>query len=144
MTTKYDTRAPGADWTTRWAHAPLNARAWPASAPGRDAALKLLDRLVALGGWAACMRDPSLWERLLRDGSDVPGEGAEMVAGRPSDCHENSLRLQEADPSLARHYGYALSEDGMWREHSWCVRPDGRIVETTVARVAYFGCPDPD
>ena len=38
--------------------------------------------------------------------------------------------------------GYALSEDGLWRCHSWVVQPMARTVrvwETTVKRVAYFG-----
>ena len=35
-----------------------------------------------------------------------------------------------------------LSEDGLWRQHSWVVQPMTRTVkvwETTVERVAYFG-----
>ena len=39
-------------------------------------------------------------------------------------------------------YVYALSEDGLWRCHSWVVQPMARTVrvwETTVKRVAYFG-----
>lgn len=38
--------------------------------------------------------------------------------------------------------GYALSEDGLWRSHSWVVQPMPRTLrvwETTVKRVAYFG-----
>lgn len=38
--------------------------------------------------------------------------------------------------------GYALSEDGLWRSHSWVIQPMKRTVrvwETTVKRVAYFG-----
>ena len=38
--------------------------------------------------------------------------------------------------------GYALSDDGMWRQHSWCIdkRPrTTKIIETTEPRVLYFG-----
>jgi hypothetical protein len=35
--------------------------------------------------------------------------------------------------------GYGLSDDGMWRMHTWLISFDSRIVETTVAREAYFG-----
>src|SRR5258708_7764341 len=35
--------------------------------------------------------------------------------------------------------GYALSKDGLWRQHSWLVTPEGGLVETTVRRAAYFG-----
>jgi hypothetical protein len=34
--------------------------------------------------------------------------------------------------------GYALSEDGLWRQHSWGILRDG-VLETTEARVKYFG-----
>jgi hypothetical protein len=37
-------------------------------------------------------------------------------------------------------FGYALAPDGLWRQHSWGVdAEDGRIVETTVRRVCYYG-----
>jgi hypothetical protein len=66
-----------------------------------------------------------------------------MMKGRPSQCHFNSCRCWEANQDKAvLCTGYALSEDGMWRCHSWLVelRPRrNKIVETTVPRVAYFG-----
>lgn len=34
--------------------------------------------------------------------------------------------------------GYALSGDGLWRQHSWGVLRDG-IFETTETRLKYFG-----
>ena len=34
--------------------------------------------------------------------------------------------------------GYALSDDGLWRSHSW-VLTKKRIIETTVSRVKYLG-----
>jgi hypothetical protein len=36
--------------------------------------------------------------------------------------------------------GYALSPDGMWRQHSWVYdKQRDVIIETTVKRVGYFG-----
>jgi hypothetical protein len=36
--------------------------------------------------------------------------------------------------------GYALTGDGLWRQHSWGVdAADGRVIETTVRRVRYYG-----
>ncbi len=35
--------------------------------------------------------------------------------------------------------GYALSRDGVWRQHSWCYTDNGVVVETTEKRVQYFG-----
>lgn len=66
-----------------------------------------------------------------------------MRKGQPSQCHANSAYLWDANRgycSIAT--GYALSEDGLWRCHSWVVQPRSRtmrIWETTVKRVAYFG-----
>lgn len=141
---RYATNAPDPDWRARWATSPFNATAWGTLVGRRAEAKSLCERLIALGGWAVCVRDIALAPVLLAEGSDVPGAGAEMRRGRPSDCHENCRELVRRDPSLVWHYGYALSEDGMWREHSWCVKPDGGIIETTVGRVAYFGAPERD
>ncbi len=55
-------------------------------------------------------------------------------------CHQNvSTVWQSKVPKLiAVGTGYALSEDGLWRQHSWGVLRDG-LLETTVVRVKYFG-----
>lgn len=141
-TPTYATHAPDEEWKGFWKDAHFNPLTWglPAGSP----VLELHDRLTALGGWAVCVRDRNAAPVLLAEARDVPGDGAEMRTGRPSDCHENCRELAGRDPSLVWHYGYALSDDGMWREHSWCVKPDGGIVETTVERVAYFGTPERD
>jgi hypothetical protein len=34
--------------------------------------------------------------------------------------------------------GYALSDDGLWRQHSWGILRDG-VLETTEPRLKYFG-----
>jgi hypothetical protein len=144
MTARYPTGAPDADWKAAWAGAGFNPYAWRNPSAEQLVARELHDRLVELGGWAACVRDLSLAPVLLAEGTDVSGEGAEMRLGRARECHQNSAALVRQDPTLVCHYGYALSDDGMWREHSWCVKPDGGIIETTVERVAYFGAPDRD
>lgn len=144
MTVRYATIAPDAEWQSLWKRAPFNPLTWRAGMPGLKSVKELHDRLTTLGGWAVCVRDVAVAPVLLAEGSDVPGADAEMLIGRPNDCHENCRELVRRDPSLVWHYGYALSDDGMWREHSWCVRPDGGIIETTVERVAYFGAPERD
>jgi|SRR5665213_1339855 len=57
-----------------------------------------------------------------------------------SACHANVARLWVADKSdlLGIGTGYALSDDGLWRQHSWGMRRNG-ILETTKPRVRYFG-----
>jgi hypothetical protein len=79
-------------------------------------------------------------DALLERGEALEGTGALMVPGEPISCHGNVARLCEDDDSLAAMTGWALSDDGGWRQHSWCRRrEDGQILETTVDRVAYFG-----
>ena len=69
------------------------------------------------------------------------GSNYMMMPGTPSQCHRNSCACWEANKHRTiLCTGYALSEDGLWRQHSWLVDfRFQRVVETTVPRVAYFG-----
>jgi hypothetical protein len=58
---------------------------------------------------------------------------------RTCGCHENAARV-----ALSRGWecwtGLALSEDGIWRVHSWARVPStGTVIETTTGRVKYLG-----
>ncbi len=104
----------------------------------------LRDKLLTFGGHNACM--PFFEEDLtpiLERGQFWYGDRIHMMKGLPSQCHFNSSRCWEANKDKAMLCtGYALSQDGCWRQHSWLIelRPrKNRIVETTVPRVAYFG-----
>lgn len=108
-------------------------------------------------GWGALWS--RLCERVLVHGGElvVPpcavdadtarlAEGAELKVGRvrhsegePSACHDNVIALWRRGRVEAIGTGYALSEDGLWRRHSWGVLDDGTLVETTEARVRYVG-----
>lgn len=71
------------------------------------------------------------------------GPTGRMLKGEPSRCHSNSVLAWEANQNLLFvATGYAMSADGLWRQHSWCVLPKSRsvqIVETTEPRELYFG-----
>ena len=71
--------------------------------------------------------------------------GLILKRGEPCGCHRNTARLWAANPEkLVIATGYYLSQDGMWRAHSWCLRATsrgGRIVETTNKALLYFGIP---
>lgn len=58
----------------------------------------------------------------------------------PGYCHENvsELWLDKTTGVTALGVGYALSEDGLWRQHSWALKGE-ELVETTAKRVKYFG-----
>jgi len=119
----------------------------------------LLDRYRRYGG-----RDPrwtALWKRLMAKGGQavvfplsMDGEPhldellsrratfskdkARMILGVRNECHGNACILESRE-GYKVGTGYALSPDGLWRQHSWAIDQDGRIVETTERRVAYYG-----
>lgn len=106
--------------------------------------LILRDRLLAFGGEQACM--PLIekdYKAIMERGQLFYGKGTRLRKGRPSQCHTNSCLLWEANKKRCQvATGYALSDDGIWRQHSWVVQPlttKYRVWETTVKRVAYFG-----
>jgi hypothetical protein len=62
-----------------------------------------------------------------------------FVPGQPSACHRNAVALWRSGAAQAVGTGYALSDDGLWRKHSWACAEDGHLIETTEPRTAYFG-----
>jgi hypothetical protein len=84
------------------------------------------------------LRPDPLMELLRTEGRPFPGD-AVVQEGAPSDCHRNAVALWRAGTAVAIGTGYALSDDGLWREHSWAVGADGRVIETTEKRIVYFG-----
>lgn len=106
--------------------------------------LELREKLLSFGGSEVCM--PGFDEdaqKILDRGQLWYGDRIHMMKGQPCQCHRNSSYCWEANQDKSvLCTGYALSKDGLWRQHSWLVelRPrKNRIVETTVRRVAYFG-----
>ena len=118
----------------------LNRRLRDASKE-QPALLRLRSLLLRFGGEflvAPPKPDGDVGE-ILESGFLFEGE----ILFRPmkrSSCHQNVASMWK----MRRHgvvgiaTGYALSEDGLWRQHSWGVRRDG-VLETTEARVKYFG-----
>lgn len=122
---------------------------YPAQFEEIKTTIKLRDKLLSFGGHEACMAltDPD-HKTLLTDRARLWGGKSTMKRGRPGQCHMNSSYCWDANRNVTRICtGYALSSDGMWREHSWVVnlyetqsgRLKMRVVETTEKRVAYFG-----
>ncbi|WP_430790583.1 hypothetical protein [Actinoplanes sp. G11-F43] len=62
-----------------------------------------------------------------------------FVPGDDNGCHANAAMLWTDGMVAAIGTGYALSDDGLWRQHSWGVDADGAPVETTAARISYVG-----
>ena len=57
-----------------------------------------------------------------------------------SSCHRNvaSIWIRKEFGIVSIATGYALSDDGLWRQHTWGVLRDG-VLETTEERLKYFG-----
>lgn len=106
-----------------------------------DATAALIIRLLGIGGSQveASMTIQSSWmatDAVQRDGGD-----ALLTGGVPGFCHLNCELAAERDASLVHEFGYALSADGCWYEHSWLIDARGRIHETTCPREIYVGMP---
>jgi hypothetical protein len=59
---------------------------------------------------------------------------------KSSSCHQNVAALwpKKRFGIVGIATGYALSRDGLWRQHSWGILREG-VLETTEARLKYFG-----
>ena len=108
--------------------------------------LKELHRhLLRIGGIAVVLwngtNDEKISQMLISSGKAEPGEAAVLKLGERSNCHENSAKLHRENSSrYAVVTGYALSDDGIWRPHSWVHDGEtGEIIETTEKRAIYFG-----
>lgn len=113
--------------------------------PGMDEHLfELKARLLDFAGDAVCLPgyEEDL-ENILEYGQFWLVYNAERIPGEPCQCHENSALLWRENRDITNICtGYALSEDGMWRQHSWLIHRKPRsnkIVETTRPRVLYYG-----
>lgn len=69
----------------------------------------------------------------------IPNSKYKINPMQNSHCHDNVEVLYKKEPKLKIYSGYALSEDRLWRHHSWCVDENDNIIETTIARVIYIG-----
>jgi len=98
----------------------------------------LAPRLLECGGTGIAARYEEDISSILSRGTCLDGRGAKLVEGKPISCHANAAALYELDERNGIMTGWALSDDGLWRQHSWCLR-EGAVLETTVLRRLYYG-----
>jgi hypothetical protein len=99
----------------------------------------LHERLLSFGGAFALVLSTELdHHNLLSRGRLFSSKGLCVKLGRDSRCHWNVAALYAAKSNIQICYGYGLSPDGLWRQHSWVSDRKG-IVETTERRVLYYG-----
>jgi hypothetical protein len=109
-------------------------------APGEGAQLALLRDLTQRQIREHETVKPHRWlymgeaDYLLRSGRAFGGRVLpaqyEDVVGEPTRCHFNALHACHAHPELRYFTGFYLVS-GQVGSHSWCVAPDGGVIETT-------------
>jgi len=110
----------------------------------------LLKLLLSHGGEFAILPTiESDLDAIITRGYIQAGWSLRMMRGRACQCHANSAELYDNNrPRLKLVTGYAMSDDGIWRQHTWLVdtqhvvhrrRKQFRIIETTTPRRRYFG-----
>lgn len=96
--------------------------------------------LLGFGGVAVIL--PGVidnYDKLVQDG-EFRNDEAKKVGGIGGKCHTNSEKLASSQPHYKHMYGFALSDDEVWREHSWVWNTKAdEILETTESRIGYFG-----
>lgn len=114
-------------------------------------ALSLKPIILSHGGCEVCL--PAIEEDLdniINYGQLWDNVTVKMMKGEPCHCHSNAANLWYTNRDSWKNKGfaviictgYALSKDGIWRQHSWLVQAKARvnvIVETTEPRIAYYG-----
>jgi len=104
---------------------------------------KLSRKMLRIGGTAVCVHfcDPRPFtETFIKHGYAFDYKSIILKEGEPSNCHQNAALLWKANQK--KYYlctGYGLSDDQMWRRHSWLQDKEGNIIETTAPRLIYFG-----
>ncbi len=101
--------------------------------------IKLEQRLLSMGGTMVVPRREPDQDKILSRGWLWAGDNIKIVSGVPSNCHSNVAEFWRSNPkrySIAT--GWALSDDDLWRQHSW-IFDRCTVIETTTPREKYFG-----
>jgi len=105
----------------------------------------LKEKLLSLGGdFVALQFEPDLND-ILKRGQVFDGKKASSIRWPASHCHANVATLWDRTRNTRNTKivtGWALSNDGIWRQHSWLLETvvgEERVLETTAPRAKYFG-----
>lgn len=97
-------------------------------------------RLLDIGGEAVIIRPPDKHnEDTMNRGEVFIKPKIKIILGDENECHRNSAKIW-FEHTLKRQLwsGYALTEDGLWRQHTW-VKDGSTVIETTEERIVYYG-----
>jgi hypothetical protein len=101
----------------------------------------LRDLLLRTGGeFLVAPPKPDMDIPVLLEHGFVTSGAIKLNVMASGSCHRNiaSVWKNREFEIVGIATGYALSEDGLWRQHSWGILRDG-LLETTKPRVKYFG-----
>lgn len=101
--------------------------------------VRLRNELLQYGGDAVVpILEPHV-DKLLNSGHIIDPIDVMHTEMQMSRCHRNAAILYTDRADITEiGSGWALSDDGLWRQHSWAMRGD-EIVETTKSRTKYYG-----
>lgn len=99
--------------------------------------IKLREILLSYGGKEIVPREEPDLDKILSRGR-LFNTKVVMKHGKSLDCHTNARELSKVKGNRIAT-GWALSPDGLWRQHSWIIKNDNTIIETTEKRNKYFG-----
>jgi hypothetical protein len=110
----------------------------------------LNEKLVAIGGdllvllpagWGPPPEFQQPWIRWQSDSGQLIDVPITIKRKTKSGCHQNVATIWRRKQYGIAAIGssYALSDDGLWRDHTWGILHDGGILETTMPRKRYFG-----
>lgn len=104
-----------------------------------DDLLSLRQELLSVSGAEMVpAREPDL-DAMVTKGSVIEPTNIVIIEGQTSECHQNSALLYQNNKSVTEiGTGWALSEDGLWRQHSWVMK-NSELIETTIKRTKYYG-----
>ncbi|MGZ3680851.1 MAG: hypothetical protein ACXWQR_20420 [Ktedonobacterales bacterium] len=105
----------------------------------------LAERHLSIGGvHVVAPRAPEPDLAILLARGQIWDGKSKLVRGYPSQCHTNAAHLYLRNTTRFHIVtGYALSDDGLWRQHSWIYDTAPlkrkRTIETTERRERYYG-----
>ncbi|MEP7137207.1 MAG: hypothetical protein ABI904_19950 [Chloroflexota bacterium] len=111
--------------------------------PINKAVKELCSHLIGIDGKIVVVEfheSPDFCKALVKLGELDSNNRLKINKGEDRECHINSAVLwsQNKDKYLLVT-GFALSEDGVWRRHSWIRTKSTTIIETTIKRKKYYG-----
>ena len=103
---------------------------------------KLCEHLLSIGSERVVIpyEELGLCEALVDTGEVASYKKLKIKNGEERECHSNSASLWLTNKTKYKiATGYGLSDDDIWRRHSWIMTTGDNLIETTIAREIYFG-----